>query len=271
MRFRRRSAPARDLRGLACGDGPQADGRHRRDRNAAYLHRGPGGADPARRDGSAGARLRSRGARPDRAAGSRRHRRPARGARAHGLPLSPPTTGSAAMWRMAGTSRATAMSGMARVISGYQARSDDMIVSSGYKHRGTRGGELPAHTIPPWRNAAVVGQPDPERGMIVESLCGAEARPPELAGAGQGIAGFRQKRDSALQVSSRHRLRAVAAAHEHRQAPALRAEGGSRRTEAAGEEVGVVSAGDRQVSPAGGLATSPAATPTESSRAASCS
>ena len=87
MRLGRRGAAEGDLRGVAGRDRAQDHGRHRRDRDAAHLHRGARGRDPARRDGKAGAGLRGEDRRRGRARPAAGRRRAACGARADRLPL----------------------------------------------------------------------------------------------------------------------------------------------------------------------------------------
>ena len=88
MRVGRRDLAEGDLRGLARGDRHQDPRRHRRDRDAAHLHRLARGRGARRLDRQAGAGLRGLHPRRRRQRREARHRRPARGARADRLPLS---------------------------------------------------------------------------------------------------------------------------------------------------------------------------------------
>ncbi len=89
--------------------GIEDHGRHRRDRDAAHLHRLARGRDPAGRDRPAGAGLRGAHPRRRRHARCARHARPARGARADRLPLSRRQPADGNTCRTAGTSPATPM------------------------------------------------------------------------------------------------------------------------------------------------------------------
>ncbi len=104
----------------------------------------------------------------------------------------------------------------------FQARSDDMILSSGYNISGPEV-EAALLTHPAVAECAVVGAPDAARGMIAKAYV--VLRQPDTAGPddGAGIAGPREGRDRAIQVSARDRVRAVAAPDRHRQAATLRA------------------------------------------------
>ena len=105
----------------------------------------------------------------------------------------------------------------------YQARSDDMIISSGYNIAGPEVEEaLLSH--PEVTECGVVGVPDEARGQIVKAyvvlrrraLTGSEAKASELQD-------LRQAADRAVQVPARDRVPAGAAADEHRQAAAVQA------------------------------------------------
>ncbi len=103
----------------------------------------------------------------------------------------------------------------------YQARSDDMIVSSGYNIAGPEVEEaLLGH--PDVVECAVVGAPDEERGMVVKAYV--------VLRAGPRPGRDRRRRcrtsssgDRAVQVPAGGRVPRRAAAHQHRQAPALQA------------------------------------------------
>ena len=118
MRLGRRGAAEGDLRRLAGRDRAQAHGRHRRDRDAAHLHRRPRGRDPAGRDGQAGAGLRGE----DRRRGGHATCRPARSGAsrcaARPAAATSPTSASGNTSRTAGTSPATPTSWMRTAISG---------------------------------------------------------------------------------------------------------------------------------------------------------
>ena len=88
----------------------------------------------------------------------------------------------------------------------YQARSDDMIVSSGYNIAGPEvEAALLAH--PAVAECGVVGAPDEERGQIVKAYVVLRPGYAGDAGVHQGAAGVRQGDDRALQISARHRIR----------------------------------------------------------------
>ena len=102
----------------------------------------------------------------------------------------------------------------------YQARNDDMIVSSGYNIAGPEVEEaLLAHDAV--LECCVVGQPDPLRGQVVTAYVVLE----------DGVAGddmlidalqsFVKATDRAVQVPARSQFRVQPAAHEHRQGAAL--------------------------------------------------
>jgi hypothetical protein len=88
MRVGRRDAAQGDLRGVAQGDRHQNPGRHRRDRDAAHLHRLARGRGARGLDRQAGAGLRGRDPRRRGQRGEARHGGPACGARPDRLPLS---------------------------------------------------------------------------------------------------------------------------------------------------------------------------------------
>jgi acyl-CoA synthetase (AMP-forming)/AMP-acid ligase II len=105
----------------------------------------------------------------------------------------------------------------------FQACADDMIIFAGYNISGPEvENVLLGHPLV--RECAVIGAPDPERGMIVKAYVvprDPRQATPETAGA----AGLRQGRDRALQVPGRRRLPRRVAAHRDRQGPALQAAG----------------------------------------------
>ena len=101
----------------------------------------------------------------------------------------------------------------------FQARTDDMIISSGYNISGF---EVEAALLehPAVAECAVVAAPDVERGHVVMAYV--------VAGESvvrRGAAGPRQGGDRALQVPAPDRVRRRAAAHADRQGPAQRAAG----------------------------------------------
>ncbi len=104
----------------------------------------------------------------------------------------------------------------------FLARSDDMIVSSGYNISGPEV-EAALLTHPAVAECGVVAAPDAARGMIVKAYV--VLRDPRHRGDrhGAGTAGPREGRDRTLQISACDRVRAVAAADRHRQAATLRA------------------------------------------------
>ena len=103
----------------------------------------------------------------------------------------------------------------------YQARSDDMIVSSGYNIAGPEvEGTLLAH--PAVAECGVRRCAGPGSRPHRQGLCGAEAGRHRRRDAGQDAAGLCQGRACALQVSARDRVRGYPAAHGDRQAAAFR-------------------------------------------------
>ena len=103
----------------------------------------------------------------------------------------------------------------------YVARSDDMIVSSGY-NIGAPEVENALLAHPAVAECAVIGVPCPERGQKVKAFivlggeCGADGR------ADRRAPGFRQGNDRALQISARNRVCGRAAEDRDRQAQAER-------------------------------------------------
>ena len=105
----------------------------------------------------------------------------------------------------------------------YQARSDDMIISSGYNIAGPEvENALLRH--PAVLEAGVIGMPDPDRGQLVTAFVVLRpGRAPTGEAARQGPAGVREGADRPVQVPARGALRAGPAPHHHRQAPAVQA------------------------------------------------
>ncbi len=101
----------------------------------------------------------------------------------------------------------------------YLARSDDMIVSSGYNISGPEVEQaLLGH--PDVLDCGVVGTPDELRGALVTAyVVLRDGAPPDAGGA----AGVRPVDDRALQVPAAGRVRPRPAPDQHRQAAALRA------------------------------------------------
>ena len=102
----------------------------------------------------------------------------------------------------------------------FVARSDDMIVSSGYNIAGPEV-EAALLSHPAVAECGVVGAPDEARGMIVKAYV-------VLAGGAKGDAALTQalqdhvKRDDrAVQISARDRIRRATAEDRNRQAEAL--------------------------------------------------
>ena len=160
-------------------------------------------------------------ARRRRRPGAGRARRAARGQGPDRLPLPRRPAADASTSRTAGTSPATPTCRTTTATSGTRRRSDDMIVSSGYNIAGPEVEEaLLAH--PDVAECGVVGAPG--RGSAGSSSrrssCCATASAAD-DGARDGAAGLRQAADRAVQVPARGRVRRRAAAHQHRQAPAV--------------------------------------------------
>ena len=102
----------------------------------------------------------------------------------------------------------------------FVARSDDMIVSSGYNIAGPEV-EAALLTHPAVAECGVVGAPDEARGMIVKAYVVVAPGTRSRRRAGDGIAGARQTRDRALQISARRRVRRAIAEDGDRQAEAV--------------------------------------------------
>ena len=99
----------------------------------------------------------------------------------------------------------------------FVARSDDMIVSSGYNIAGPEV-EAALLSHPAVAECGVVGAPDEARGMIVKAYV-------VLAGGADGDAALTQalqdhvkQRDRAVQISARDRIRRATAEDRNRQA-----------------------------------------------------
>ena len=167
MRVGRRGAAEGDVRGLAQGDRHQDPRRHRRDRDAAHLHRLAGGRGARRLDrppvpgyeakviddagnemppGIAG-RLAVRGPTGCRYLADTRQRNYVQSG-----------------WNVTGDTYVMDEDGY----FWYQARSDDMIISSGYNIAGPEV-EAALLTHPAVAECGVVGAPDEERGQIVKA------------------------------------------------------------------------------------------------------
>ena len=198
--------------------------RDRRDRDAAHLRVGGGRRHRAGVDREGGARLRRHGARRGRRGSG------ARGARAAGGEgpdrLSLPGRPAAARLRVDGWN----ITGdtFTRDEDGYffyQARSDDMIVSSGYNIAAPEVEEaLLKH--PEVAECAVVGVPDEARGSLVKAYVVLVDAGSATRREGARAAGLRQGRDRAVQVPPRGRVRGRPAAHRDRQAAAVPAPAG---------------------------------------------
>ena len=108
----------------------------------------------------------------------------------------------------------------------YQARSDDMIVSSGYNISGPEVEEAIV-THPDVLESAVVGAPDEARGSVVKAYIvlkeGLDSVPTEEARAAKAkqIQDHVKRAHRALQVPARDRVHRGAAPHLDRQGPAL--------------------------------------------------
>ena len=102
----------------------------------------------------------------------------------------------------------------------FVARSDDMIVSSGYNIAGPEV-EAALLSHPAVAECGVVGAPDEARGMIVKAYVVLGGRRGGRCGADAGVAGSRQARDRALQISARDRICRAVAEDRDRQAETL--------------------------------------------------
>ena len=98
----------------------------------------------------------------------------------------------------------------------YEARTDNMIVSSGYNIGGPEV-EAAINEHPDVAESAVVGAPDPERGSIVCAFVVLKRRRRRRRGQGQGDPGLREADPGAVQVPARGPLHRRAAAEHQRQ------------------------------------------------------
>ena len=116
----------------------------------------------------------------------------------------------------------------------FVARSDDMIVSSGYNIAGPEI-EAALLTHPAVAECGVVGAPDEARGMIVKAYIVVASGIEADAALVDGVAGARQARDRALQISARDRIRRATAEDRDRQTAAVcAAADGAGRSASAG-------------------------------------
>ena len=102
----------------------------------------------------------------------------------------------------------------------FVARSDDMIVSSGYNIAGPEV-EAALLSHPSVAECGVVAAPDEARGMIVKAYVIVAAGVIGGCGAGHSLAGSRQARDRALQISARDRICRTIAQDRDRQVAAV--------------------------------------------------
>ena len=211
MRFGRRAPAEGHLRLLAGSHGPQAHGRHRRHGDAAYLHCGDRGRDPPRRHRQAGPRLRGEDRRrrgPDGAARQRSVASPCAGPTGCRY-LADDRQGRYVQdgWNITGDTYLMDEDGY----FWYQARSDDMIVSSGYNIAGPEV-EAALLTHPAVAECGVVAAPDAGARHDREGVRGAAAR---TIGPAHDLTktspGARQGGDRALQIPPRDRVRGRAA------------------------------------------------------------
>ena len=218
--------------GCATSIGLRGHRRHRRDRAAAHLHLRRGRRHQARRDRQAGARLSAPPILgPDGSELGPASRGTARRDRPGRLPLprrrAAGGTTSSNGWNVTGDTFTRDEDGYFY----YQARTDNMIVSSGYNIGGPEveaaidthpdvarvRGRRPARTPSAARSSA--------RSSCCATACVGDAAE------GQGDPGLRQEPARAVQVPARRPLRRRAAAQRQRQAAALRAAARSSRTE----------------------------------------
>ena len=109
----------------------------------------------------------------------------------------------------------------------YVARSDDMIVSSGYNIAAPEV-ENALYAHPAVQECAVIGAPCPERGQKVKAFVVLAPGYARRRGHRRRAPGPCEGGDRALQISARDRIRRSAAQDRDRQAPAFRAAGTSR-------------------------------------------
>ena len=157
--------PAATWRGVKDATGVAHHRRHRRHRDAAHLHRGRRRRHPARaRPASAVPGYQATGLDETGAARAGRSPRAARGEGTDRLPLPRTTRGSGTTssdgWNITGDTFCRDEDGY----FWYQARSDDMIISSGYNIAAPRGRGGAARAPRGRRSARVVGTPDEARG-----------------------------------------------------------------------------------------------------------
>ena len=171
-------------------------GRHRRDRDAAHLHRGAartrsGRARPASRCRA----TRRRSSTTDGRDAAARHGRPARGARPDRLPLPRRRAPAELRRRTAGTSPATPIVMDEDGYFWYQARSDDMIISAGYNIAGP---EVEAALLDPsgGRRMRRRRRARPRARHDRQGLCRAAPGRAARRRDGEGAAGPRQGRRS---------------------------------------------------------------------------
>ena len=168
MRVRRRSLAEGHVRRLARGHRPRDPRRHRRDRDAAHLHRLARATKSVRAPPAGRCRATKPAWSMPTARSCRRTRSAASPCAGRPAAAISPMRASGNMCRTAGTSPATPISWMRDGYFWYQARSDDMIVSAGYNIAGPEvEAALLAH--PAVAECGVVGAPDEERGQIVKA------------------------------------------------------------------------------------------------------
>ena len=102
----------------------------------------------------------------------------------------------------------------------FAARSDDMIISSGYNIAGPEV-EAALLSHPDVAECGVIGVPDAERGQIVEAHVVLAAGVEPRCADGQAAAGSREAGDRAVQVSALGEVRRVAAQDPDGKAAAL--------------------------------------------------
>ena len=108
----------------------------------------------------------------------------------------------------------------------YQARTDDMIVSSGYNISGAEV-ENVLLTDPSVAECAVVGVPDEARGQLVKAFVVLAPGRHRFGCAGEGTSGLREVATRALQIPARDPVRDGAAPYADREGAAIPSPGGS--------------------------------------------